>query len=130
MFVSARGPKGYALTGRANHGRDVYVEWDLQWIGNHRLSGRCRIAKAQKGSPAALRCAVHASRKPGVAIELRFPCYAQARGVLPCTPVRHICRTPGYPSNACVRPMDGFTAAREMLIPPGPTEGFIILLSL
>jgi hypothetical protein len=46
-----------------------------------------------------LRCAVHAARKPGVAIELRIPCCAQAQGVSPCTPVRHMCRTPGHPSN-------------------------------
>jgi hypothetical protein len=38
--------------------------------------------------PAALRCAIHAPRKPWVTIL-------------------------GHPSNACVRPMDGFTAARE-----------------
>jgi hypothetical protein len=68
---------------------------------------QCRDSIASQGSPAALRFAILASRKPGVAISLRNPCFAQARGVHPCTPVRHMCRTHGHPSNACVRPRDG-----------------------
>jgi hypothetical protein len=46
-------------------------------LANHRPSARRGIAKAQKVFPAALRCAVSASRKPGVSF-------------------------PGHPSNACV----------------------------
>jgi hypothetical protein len=57
--------------------------------GEHWLSVRRRKAKAQKSLPFALRCAVHAPRKPWVAVL-------------------------GHPSNACVRPRDGLTAARNM----------------
>jgi hypothetical protein len=128
------------VTGRANQGSSHATSGVCQGSANHRLSVRRRMAKARKGLPAALRCAVfgasrltprfysepprrrastlrvvvHAPRKPWVTIELRVPCYAQAQGVLPCRPVRHICRTHGHPSNACVRPMDGFTPSRNM----------------
>jgi hypothetical protein len=108
-------------------------------MANHRLSGRCWVscmqrtptqgrvgwtaarhdaealrAKAQKVLSAAFRSSVRVPLKPRVAIELRNPCFAQARSVLPCTPVRHMCRTLGHPSNACVRPRDGSTPARNM----------------
>ena len=56
-----------------------------------RSEARCRsvAAKAQKVLPGALRCAVPAPHKPWVTF-------------------------PGDPSNACVRPTDGFTAIRKM----------------
>jgi hypothetical protein len=65
------------------------------WHGsaNAGLSARCRIAIAQKVFPAALRCAVHAPRKPWVIVLAN-------------------------PSNACVRPKDGFTPSREMTTDP------------
>ena len=63
------------------------------------------------GSMMALLLWLYRRRRDGVrlgrwaAIELRNPCCAQARGIRPCTPVLHICRTLGHPRNACVTPM-------------------------
>jgi hypothetical protein len=34
-----------SLPGRANQGRDVYVERDLQWIANPWLSARCKVSR-------------------------------------------------------------------------------------
>jgi hypothetical protein len=60
-----------------------------------RSEARCRsvAAKAQKVFLEALRCAVRASRKPWVTIELRYPASLKPR-----VAVR------GHPRNACVTP--------------------------
>jgi len=52
-----------------------------------------------------LRCAIHASPKPWVTIGLRFPATPKPGVAILGHPARRILRAPGYPSNACVRPM-------------------------
>ena len=80
-----------------------------------RIPSRIAEREKQEVFPAALRCAVHAPRKPWASIELRNPCCAQALGDRPWSPVQRMRWTPVRPSNACVRPRDGFTAFRNRL---------------
>jgi len=53
----------------------------------------------------ALGYAIHASPKPWVTIGLRFPATPKPGVAILGPPARRIRRAPGYPSNACVRPM-------------------------
>jgi hypothetical protein len=84
------------------------------------------------GSMMALLLWLYRRRRDGVrlgrsaAIELPSPCCAQARGIRPCTPVRHICRTLGHPRNACVTPMPRGSQAcarRREFTPAHPYTG-------
>ena len=85
------------FSGAYKTGRDVYVERDLPEVANHRLSTRNRKVRSRKVFAAALRCAVPALRKPGASVR-------------------------GCPSNACVRPRDGFTAVRKPNAAPRPSR--------
>jgi hypothetical protein len=61
-----------------------------------------RSQKSARCGP--LRCAVPAPRKPGVAIALRSPCFAQARSGHPWPLARRMRLAHGHSRDACVAP--------------------------